>query len=272
MNEGNLEPSDQILSVYRELVASKYPEAVDFWPLLSGCDVTTGTHKLYWIFIFKHTGTPYLRSQNGVGELPTAITGVGEISESNKSEVRSRLESRYRLTASDAVVFVKNGHLPREELLIMLNRHKKAMGISPSRIFLSHKGADKNKVRNFKTTLELLGFSPWLDEDAMAAGVELERGILKGFKDSCAAVFFVTPNFKDENYLASEVNYAMSEKRKKGERFSIITLVFQENERKGNVPDLLHTYVWKEPGSDLEALREIVKALPIKIGETSWKY
>jgi hypothetical protein len=52
----------------------------------------------------------------------------------------------------------------------------------------------------------------------MAAGVELDRGILQGFNDSCAAVFFVTPRFKDENYLATEVNYAMIEKRKKGAR------------------------------------------------------
>jgi len=105
----------------------------------------------------------------------------------------------------------------------------------------------------------------------MAAGTELERSILQGFKDSCAAIFFVTPNFEDANYLASEVNYAIAEKRKKGQRFSIVTLVFQENGLKGNVPDLLHQYVWKEPETDLEALREIIKALPIQVGEVAWK-
>ena len=61
----------------------------------------------------------------------------------------------------------------------------------------------------------------------MDAGSELERAILQGFKDSCAAVFFVTPSFQDEAYLATEVNYAIQEKREKGDRFSIVTLVFR---------------------------------------------
>ena len=66
-------------------------------------------------------------------------------------------------------------------------------------------------VRAFKDTLQLLGFDPWLDEDAMVAGTKLERGIPTGFERSCAAVFFVTPNFSDENYLATEVDYAIQE-------------------------------------------------------------
>jgi hypothetical protein len=87
----------------------------------------------------------------------------------------------------------------------------------------------------------------------MPAGTNLERGILKGFADSCAAVFFVTPEFKDEAFLATEVDYAIKEKRAKGEMFSIITPVFGEGAAKGKVPDLLHGYVWKEPKSDLVA-------------------
>ena len=59
--------------------------------------------------------------------------------------------------------------------LIMNRSHK---------IFLSHKGADKPLVRRYSSTLKALGFNPWLDEDAMVAGTELDRGILKGFKDS----------------------------------------------------------------------------------------
>jgi len=138
------------------------------------------------------------------------------------------------------------------------------------KIFLSHKGSDKPFVRKFKDTLSLLGFSPWLDEDAMPAGTNLERGILQGFKDSCAAVFFVTPDFHDEKYLASEVDYAVQEKRNKGDKFSIITLVFEDGAAKGKVPDLLHTYVWKEPKSELDALQEIIRALPIHVGEVRW--
>jgi hypothetical protein len=143
---------------------------------------------------------------------------------------------------------------------------------SPTKIFLSHKGANKPLVRNFDLTLRLLGFDTWLDEDAMPAGVELHRGILQGFKDSCAAVFFITPEFKDENYLAKEINYAIEEKMEKGNRFAIITLVFKDQDRNsGSVPGLLKPYVWKEPQNDLDALREIIKALPIKLESPEWK-
>ena len=38
------------------------------------------------------------------------------------------------------------------------------------KIFLSHKGSDKATVTDFKETLEVLGYEPWLDEDAMPAG------------------------------------------------------------------------------------------------------
>jgi hypothetical protein len=137
------------------------------------------------------------------------------------------------------------------------------MELRPQRIFLSHKGIDKPLIREYKYTLELLGFDTWLDEDALTAGTELERGILKGFKDSCAAIFFITHNYKDENYLATEIDYAIAEKRDKGERFSIITLVLNDEAK---VPGLLSRYVWKTPASQLEAIREIIKALPIKLG------
>ncbi|MGT2429380.1 TIR domain-containing protein [Cupriavidus basilensis] len=48
------------------------------------------------------------------------------------------------------------------------------------KIFLSHKSADKPLVRQFKQTLDELGFDPWLDEDAMNAGAELERAPAQG--------------------------------------------------------------------------------------------
>ena len=89
------------------------------------------------------------------------------------------------------------------------------------KIFLSHKGTDKPRVREYKKTLEALGFDPWLDEDALTAGAGLERGILKGMKESCAAVFFVTSNFVDESFLGSELDYAISEKRAKGDLFAM---------------------------------------------------
>lgn len=139
------------------------------------------------------------------------------------------------------------------------------------RIFLSHKGVDKPLVRRIYAALSQLGFEPWLDEADMTAGAELERALLQGMKDSCAAVFFVTPNYIDDDYLAAEVDYAIAQKRDKKDDFSIVTLVLQKKDAKGVVPDLLHRYVWKEPSSELEILTEILKALPVCVGTVRWR-
>ena len=89
-------------------------------------------------------------------------------------------------------------------------------------------------MKRFFDILHALAFRPWLDEDAMPAGTELHRGI-------------------------------------QGDRFSIITLVFSDSTgQKGVVPELLHSYVWKGPSTELEALREIIRALPIRLGPPSW--
>ncbi|WP_204369086.1 toll/interleukin-1 receptor domain-containing protein [Methylocucumis oryzae] len=162
----------------------------------------------------------------------------------------------------------------REETLIQLIVTKEEMERSlPKKIFLSHKGVDKPLVRKYSQLLSNLGFEPWLDEDAMVAGVPLERAILQGMKNSCAAIFFVTSNYEDENFLASEVNYAISEKREKKERFSIITLVMRNktDSTKVTVPDLLKQYVWKEPEDDIMAINEIIRALPIRLINIEWK-
>lgn len=158
----------------------------------------------------------------------------------------------------------------REETHIQLIITRKEMERAlPKQIFLSHKGIDKPIVRKYFQLLKDLGFEPWLDEDAMVAGMPLERALLEGMKKSCAAIFFVTSNYEDESYLATEVNYAMSEKRSKEKHFSIITLVMPGSN--GNVPELLKQYVWKEPESDLDAMREIIRALPIQQSLIEWK-
>ena len=141
------------------------------------------------------------------------------------------------------------------------------MSNDAKRIFLSHKGSDKEKVVDFKETLELLGYDPWLDDDAMPAGTSVNRGILEGMKASCAVVFFITSSFEDKGYLRTEVEHAVREKHEKGDEFAIITLVLPDSGGdRARVPDLLHRYVWKTPGTDLEALREIIRALPVVPG------
>lgn len=265
-------PEEQIIDIYRTIVAGKYPDRVAAWPVLSGYNSKIGSFCSWLIVILEHSGNPGMISYSGLGELHPSLIGANKIDSSNKEFVRSNLERNYHLKPTDAVVFVDPHGEVGNEFNLMLQKHEYAMGLIPMKIFLSHKGIDKEIIREYKQTLKELGFDPWLDEDAMSAGTNLERGILQGFKDSCAAVFFVTPNFQDQNYLASEVNYAMAEKRSKDDRFSIITLVFNIDEKKGVVPDLLRQYVWKEPRNDLEGLREIIRALPIKVGDVYWKH
>lgn len=140
------------------------------------------------------------------------------------------------------------------------------------KIFLSHKGSDKNMVIDFKDTLKLLGYDPWLDDDAMPAGTPVDRAIMQGMNDSCAVVFFITASFEDRGYLQTEVDYAIREKYRKGDKFSIITLVFSDaGGNTARIPDLLEPFAWKTPSTHLEALREIVRALPIAPATVDWR-
>lgn len=137
-----------------------------------------------------------------------------------------------------------------------------------SKIFLSHKSIDKPVVYRHYNALKEVGFVPWLDEPVMPAGSNLERELLKGFQESCAAVFFITDNFKDEKYLATEIDYAVLQKRQKGKKFSIITLLCSDT---ASVPDLLIPYIYKKVSSDLKGFYEIVRALPLELGPIRWK-
>jgi len=135
-------------------------------------------------------------------------------------------------------------------------------------IFLSHKTVDKPLVYRYFHALEVLGFSPWLDEPKMPAGTNFEREVFRGFQESCAAVFFITDNFKDEKYLAAEVDYAVMQKRNKGKKFAIITLRYSNA---APVPDLLTPYIYKTVENDLDGFRELLRALPIELGPVRWK-
>lgn len=140
------------------------------------------------------------------------------------------------------------------------------------KVFLSHKGVDKPLVRDFTSTLAELGYDPWIDEDMLAAGHELERSLLKGMQESCGALFFITPAFTDVGWLSKEIDYAIAEKNVRGNGFAIVTIVFpDETGKTGAVPELLTRYVYKKANSDLEALREIVRALPVRPGPAVWR-
>ncbi|MBI5185427.1 MAG: toll/interleukin-1 receptor domain-containing protein [Nitrospinae bacterium] len=104
-----------------------------------------------------------------------------------------------------------------------------------NRIFLSHKSCDKPMVRRFMSALRAVGLDPWLDEDEMTAGSHLDQSLLQGLKESCATVFFITPNFQDADFLKQEIEYAIAEERERTGRFTIITILLS-GATEANIP------------------------------------
>lgn len=132
-----------------------------------------------------------------------------------------------------------------------------------NRIFLSHKGINKDIVRQYRDVLSAAGLHPWMDESDLPAGNALVRALSEGMADSCAAVFFVTPEYQDTGYLRSEIDDALAQKVARGDGFALITLaIADERGKRGKVPEPLTKYIWKEPKTHLEGVRFILDALP----------
>lgn len=132
-----------------------------------------------------------------------------------------------------------------------------------NRIFLSHKGINKDIVRQYRDVLSAAGLRPWMDESDLSAGNALVRALSEGMADSCAAVFFVTPEYQDTGYLRSEIDDALAQKVARGDGFALITLaIADEHGKRGKVPEPLAKYIWKEPNTHLEGVKFILEALP----------
>jgi hypothetical protein len=134
-------------------------------------------------------------------------------------------------------------------------------------IFLSHKTIDKPVVMPFHNVLVELGFSPWLDKDAMRAGDVVHRGISGGFDKACAVVFFITANFADERWLSMEIDEAIQRNIERGERFKILTLLFDG----AQVPRALQRFRHITVGDPVEALRDLIRGLPVVLGPPRWR-
>ena len=272
---GNKNVKDIAFEAYKIYIKFQFPNMLNYWPVVSGTHYKIGRFGDFYVVILIGQGPTVFVQTMGIDELNLPLTGKDK---NNPELIRKEVFKLMNLKRRDAV-FLFDSSNGFENWVIDLERdlklnflqHKVEMSMQPMKIFLSHKSINKNRVRHFKSTLELLGFSPWLDEEDMSAGVNLERALQQGMSDSCAAIFFITPDYTDEKYLASEIDYAIAKKRQE-ENFSIITLVFaNENGEKGIVPAMLKPYVWKEPANDLIALNEILKALPLEVGDVRFK-
>ena len=218
---------ENFIESYTDLVQKKHSTLQHVWPLISGFNAQIMDNHEWSVIYYKHTGERILKSCTPLGDLQPQLMGGINLVDETIEKCRTALEKTFDVKPKDAIVILKSNNADQNynECERLLKKHEFEMSLFPKKIFLSHKSEDKTKVNDFKRTLELLGFAPWLDEDAMPAGENLNRAILAGMKESCAAVFFIPEQFEDKGFLATEIDYAISRKRESGDDFAIITLV-----------------------------------------------
>ena len=256
--------SQLFLEYYKKHIAVAYPDYISQWPLLSGFGHTVHIGHIGRTHVVVFTDDKNVFQQvNGVGDISLRV-GFDKITEENIESIRSKIGSLYSISDRGAVILLEKDEDLIRELKKAALRHAKSMGLINMKVFLSHKGSNKAKVRDFNQSLRLIGYDTWLDEDDMVAGVNIHRGMADGLDKSCAAVFFLTTEFKDESYLQNEIDLAIQRHNDTGGDFKIISLVLDDDVE---VPRLLKRFLWKSPSTDLEAIRDIIKALPLSLGE-----
>lgn len=139
---------------------------------------------------------------------------------------------------------------------------KRRHAMENSRIFLSHKGANKPLIDKVDQTLRLLGLKTWFDRDDLAAGDPLVRGVDNAFAECSAAVFFLSGQFADAGVIQREIDRAIHEQAMRADGFRVIPIVLAEHGGSDDkVPTPLKTLVWKTV-NDIDILPTILKALP----------
>jgi hypothetical protein len=139
---------------------------------------------------------------------------------------------------------------------------KRRHAMENSRIFLSHKGANKPLIDKVDQTLRLLGLRTWFDRDDLAAGDPLVRGVDNAFAECSAAVFFLSGQFVDAGVIKREIDRAIHEQAMRDGGFKIIPIVLaQHGGSDERVPAALNLLVWKTV-DDIDIVPTILKALP----------
>lgn len=145
------------------------------------------------------------------------------------------------------------------------------------RIFISYKSGFSANAERISRTLEGIGVKTWLDLKDLSAG-NIHRNIDKGMSDSCLAVFVVTDEFEDRTWIGREIELALQRKITHQNRFEILPIqVRAKGKDAPRVPEVLANVVaYKTVDAadgivDLEIVRYIVEALPVKLGVTQWK-
>ena len=165
-------------------------------------------------------------------------------------------------TYDDTSKATKNGAGLAVAQLLIAWAQKRRHAMENSRIFLSHKGANKPLIDKVDQTLRLLGLKTWFDRDDLAAGDPLVRGVDNAFAECCAAVFFLSGQFADAGVIQREIDRAIHEQAMRADGFRVIPIVLaQHGGYDDKVPAPLKTLVWKTV-NDIDILPTILKALP----------
>ena len=139
---------------------------------------------------------------------------------------------------------------------------KRRYAMENSRIFLSHKGANKPLIEKVDQALRLLGLKTWFDRDDLAAGDALVRGVDNAFAQCSAAVFFLSGQFADAGVIQREIDRALHEQAMRTDGFKVIPIVLsQHGGSDERVPEPMKTLVWKTV-DDIDIVPTILKALP----------
>jgi len=145
-------------------------------------------------------------------------------------------------------------------MITWAQQRRKAM--ENSRIFLSHKGANKPLIDKVDQALRLLGLKTWFDRDDLAAGDTLVRGVDDAFSQCAAAVFFLSGQFADAGVIKREIDRAIHEQTMRADGFKIIPIVLtQHGGSDDRVPAPMRLLVWKSV-DDIDIVPTILKALP----------
>lgn len=138
---------------------------------------------------------------------------------------------------------------------------RRQLQVENSRIFLSHKGANKPLIERVDAALRLIGLRTWFDRDDLAAGDTLMRGVDNAFAQCSAAVFFISGEYVDAGVIGKEIDRALHEAATRDGGFRIIPLVLaQHGGSDDRVPDPLKTLVWKTV-SDIDLVPTILRSL-----------
>ncbi len=139
---------------------------------------------------------------------------------------------------------------------------KRRHAMENSRIFLSHKGANKPLIDKVDQALRLVGLKTWFDRDDLTAGDALVRGVDNAFAECSAAIFFLSGQFTDAGVIQREIDRAIHEQAMRPDGFRIIPIVLaQHGGSDDRVPAPLKMLVWKTV-DDIDVVPTILKALP----------